>query len=310
MMPLPSFLVVGAAKSGTTALHRYLGQHPDVYLPAREEPNFFAFEGRPPDFRGPGNTPAAVNATSLTTPAAYGQLYENASPGQRAGDVSPVYLYWPTAAANIHRHLPDARICVILRHPVDRAFSAFMHARREGKEPLRDFEAGLAAEPDRIARHWGFLWRYADMGRYWGQLRRYYDLFPRFQIKVVLYDDLVKDPLALLAELFDFIGVDPGFAPDLRVRHNVSGVPRSRLAYRMLGSRGALAPLARRAAPVVGERRLRDWQARLRNRMLSRQTLAPDVRARLTVDFREDLERLGELIDRDLGHWLRVSPAA
>ncbi len=180
-----------------------------------------------------------------------------------------------------------------------------MHALREDREPLRDFSAALTAEPERIAADWGFLWRYADQGRYATQLRRYYDVFDRSQIRVVLYDDLVADPVALCKQLQDFVGVDPSLAPDVRLRHNASGVPRSRALHGLLDPGGVVGGVARLMSPLLGNIRLRRWQVRLSNRNLERRPFPADERAALLERFRSEIEQLEELLDRDLGHWLR-----
>lgn len=303
---LPTFVVAGAAKSGTTALLHYLRQHPDVYLPLHEEPSFFAFEGQPPSYTGPDGKPPAINGHAVTSLAAFSALYADAPADAARGDVSPAYLYVREAPASIARHIQDAKVVCILRHPVERAWSAFMHAMREGREPLGDFEAALEAEPGRIAAHCGLLWRYADLGRYSEQLRRYYAVFDRRQLKVMLYDDLRDDPVAACQELQRFIGVDPTFAPDVSIVHNASGIPRSRALHRILKRQGDLAQRLKRAVPSGAREQLARWQVRLTSGNLRRETLDPALRARLLPRFRADIEELSQLIDRDLDHWLEA----
>lgn len=303
----PSFLVVGAAKAGTTALHEYLSQHPQIHVPARQEPSFFAFEGQRLDFRGPHGTAASVNSTTVRSASEYDALFADADDATASGEVSPVYLYWRGTAERIHARVPSVRLCVLLRHPVDRAFSAFMHAHRENKEPLADFRAALAAEPERIEERWGFLWRYADMGCYAAQLRRYLRVFPRDQVMVALYDDLQADPIALCQRVYRFIGVDPTFRPDVSVRHNMSGVPRSPLLQSLLRRNGPLAGAARTVAPLVGRQRLRRAQVRATSRNLQRRHLPTEQRTELVERFRGDIEAVERLVDRDLSHWYAPS---
>lgn len=304
-MALPTFVVVGAAKCGTTALYNYLGQHPDIHMTPREEPSFFAFADELPRFKGPNGTEASVNDTAVTSRTEYEALFAGAKPGQARGDISPVYLYWPGTAQRLANLVPDVRVIVVLRHPVDRAYSAFMHARRESKEPLSDFRAALRAEPARIAEDFGFLWRYADLGRYAGQLAEYLEMFSSEQVFVALYDDLSADPHGFCARLQDFIGVDPSFVPDVSLRHNASGIPRSRLAYRWLRSDSVVAQVARRAAPLVGNDRLKDLQVRLRHRLLRGEGLDPTLRYELVGEWREEIQRLAALTDHRLDHWLK-----
>jgi hypothetical protein len=303
---LPNFLVVGAAKAGTTALHEYLGQHPEVFLPDRQEPSFFAFDGQPINFRGPNGSYAAVNQTAVRSLAEYEALFSVASPGALRGEVSPVYLYWPGTAERIRARLPQVKLCIILRDPANRAFSGYMHAVREGKEPEADFASALAAEPQRIRDNWGFMWRYADLGHYPAQIRRYLDVFPPEQLEIVLYDDLRRDPAALCQRLFRFVGADPAFRPDTSVRHNVSGRPRSRGIHDLLRRDGPLRGVARTAAPILGRERLRRAQARLSSANLAEQTFPAQQRAQLVAAFRSEVEELAELIGRDLQAWLEI----
>lgn len=306
-MRLPDFFVVGAAKAGTTALHHYLGQHPDLYLHPFQEPSFFAFEREKPSFKGPPGIEPSVNRGAITDLDAYADLFVDARKDQCVGDISPVYLYWPGTAQNIRAWVPDARICVILRHPVDRAYSSFMHAHREGREPISDFECALEAENERIRQGFAFLWRYGDMGMYAPQLRHYYEHFPREQVKVVLYDDLIVDPSSVCQQLQGFIGADSAFTPDASVRHNVSGIPRSRWLHRALDRPPeAIATIARTAVPETGRDYVRRIQAKLRTRNLRRIPLDPQRRLALTERFHADILETQELVRRDLTHWLEA----
>lgn len=300
---MPTFVVVGAAKAGTTALYNYLGQHPEVYLPRHEEPSYFAFAGAAPRFRGPRGSEAAINQIAVTERRDYERLFDPADAAQARGDVSPAYLYWPGTAERIKRDVPDAAVCMVLRHPVDRAYSAYMHARREGKESLT-FRDALDAEPGRIRDNWGFLWRYRALGEYAPQLRRYLSVFSRDRILVLLYDDLSADAVGVCRRIQGFIGVDPAFVPDVRVRHNASGIPRSASLYRLLSGPAPVRAAARAVAPLVGDARLRATQARLRNSLLRQKPLDAGLRAALVAEFQQGIEVLQEVLDRDLSAWL------
>jgi hypothetical protein len=294
---LPNFLVLGAAKSGTTALYEYLGQHPEVFLSPSKEPQFFAFEGERLSFQGPGVT---INETAVTTLDAYRSLFAGVRAEKAVGEASALYLYVAKAADRIRHYLPQARLIAILRDPIDRAYSSYMHLRREGREPL-EFRAALRAEPERIAANWGFLWRYRDLGRYHDQLKRFYERFPREQIQVLLYDDFRDDAPGTLLEVFRFLAVDEGFRPDTSVKHNVSGIPTSRRLYDLLWGRGALGRLRDTVVPATVLSRLR---ARSAGRLLRQEPLDPGLREELIPGIREDVLRLQDLIDRDLARWL------
>ena len=147
-MRLPTFLVIGAAKSGTTSLHRYLGQHPDIFVSRVKEPGFFAFEGQSLDFDGPGDE--WIQQTVATNIDAYAHHFEGVTSEKAIGESSPVYLYSKEAPGRIATHLENPHLIAILRDPVDRAFSQFLFFVQCGREPLRDFGAALDAESSRI----------------------------------------------------------------------------------------------------------------------------------------------------------------
>lgn len=295
-MTLPNLVVIGAAKSGTTALYQFLRQHPDIYMSPLKEPHFFAFEGETLSFRGPGVT---LN-TAITTLEDYLKLFKGVAGERIVGEASATYLPVPRAAARLREYVPDARLIAILRDPVDRAYSSFLHLMREGREPCRNFEEALRLEPERAAENWGYLWRYVELGFYHRQLARFHELFSPGQIRVFLYEDLRHDPAALMGAIFRFLEVDEGFVPDTSGTPNVSGFHRNPIAQRAVETRGLPRILARRLLP----RRLRaDLRARL-HRNLVKPELDADLRRRLQRIFREDTLALQQLIQRDLSAWL------
>lgn len=300
---LPSFFIVGGSHSGTTSLHHLLRAHPDVFVPARKEPNYFAFEGENPVFVGPGSR--WLRATSVLRRDAYERLFEDAAPHQVVGEVSPRYLSTPSSAAAIRRLVPGARIVAVLRHPVDCAYSTFLHRRREGWEPCRSLRQALEDEPRRVERGWS-MGRLRSAGFHAENLRRYYEQFPDDQIRVYLYDDLVDDLRGTMADLFGFVGADPGFEVDGARRYNRSGTirqPLLRVFWRhSYGLRRALRPLLPRAWRDAAHARI--------HRDLERPPLPADLYRDLLEIYRSDIEELQELLGRDLTHWLESEPSA
>ncbi len=220
-MTLPNFIILGAAKAGTTAVYYYLMQHPQIHVTPLKETNFFALEGQPLRFSGPGDD-EYVNRLSLTTLDAYQEQYRYAQGKSAIGEASPLYLYHPRAPERIRHYVPDSKLIAFVRNPVDRAFSAFLHLVRDKREPFTEFRQGLQAEEERIAAGWEHIWHYKNMGLYHAQLQRYHALFPEAQIKIFLYKDLRTDPVGTMQELFQFLEVDPAFVPDMSQRHNVT----------------------------------------------------------------------------------------
>ena len=294
-MTLPTFLVIGAAKSGTTALTHYLRQHPDVYMSPVKGCNFFAVEGARVMQGGPIPTGHWIHDIND-----YRAQFE-AVKGERAiGEASESYLSSPQAPARIRHYIPDAKLIAMLRNPVDRAYSSFMHLVRDGSETELDFRAALRLEEERAAANWGGMYRYREVGLYHGQLGRYFDLFAREQMAVYLYDDFESDPAALMRGVFGFLGVDEAFNPDMSQRPNVSGFHRSRLLQRAFTRTSLPRRVARRIFPPPVKRTVK---RQLKKRVVKR-PLDPAVRAELQAYFRDDILRLQDLLGRDLSAWL------
>jgi hypothetical protein len=299
-MTMPNFLVIGAGKSGTTSLYHYLKQHPEIYMSPIKEPKFFALEGKTPDFRGPGDE-VHMNRKSVTDVGAYRALFSGVTDEKAVGEASTLYLYSPEAPARIRHHVPHARLIAILRNPVDRAFSSYLHCVRDRGEPLGDFARALREEEGRIEKGWGPIWHYKNAGFYSAQLERYFDAFGRDQIKVFLYEDLKGDPAGVLRDIFRFVGVDDTHLPDFSLKHNISGVPRSRLVHELLNKPN---PIKAAFRPLLPAKLRKRFNHNLTGRNLLRPRLSPEVRGRLIETYAEDILRVQELIDRDLSRWL------
>jgi Sulfotransferase family len=304
-MSLPNFLIIGAAKAGTNALYHYLRQHPQVYMSPWKEPKFFAFESEDDlGFRAADGKDAPVNASVILDQAEYERLFDDARNGELArGEASTHYLYVERSPGRIKALIPDAKLIAVLRNPVDRAFSSYQHLVRDDLEPL-DFGPALDAEPQRIAEHYAYLYRYTDMGFYSKQLDRYERTFPESQLCVLLYDDLRSDPEGTCRQIFSFLGVDEGFVPDMSGEYNRSGVPKRRLMHRLLNPSAPMKRQLWNVTPRFARERLLDAQTRMVNRNLERQTIPDRERDRLREVFKEEVGRLETRLDRDLSHWL------
>lgn len=221
---LPNFLIIGAAKAGTTALWHYLRQHPELYMSRHKEPRFFALYGQPLAFQGPGDQTRFNFVTDFQD---YQQLFADVQDEKAIGEASPWYLYVKTAAPAIKEMLPGVKLVAVLRDPVDRAFSNYLHAVNEGLEPLPTFREAMDAEAARIRENWSPRFHYKSKGFYYRQLQHYLEFFDREQLKIYLYEDLTNEPEALFADLFEYLGVDPMFHVDVEKRHNESQIGRA-----------------------------------------------------------------------------------
>jgi len=295
----PNFFIVGAPKSGTTAMHSYLVRHPQIFMSAHKEPHYFGT-----DLDRTERTPMSE--------AQYLSLFEEAGDRPVVGEASVFYLYSRRAAAEIAAFAPQARILMMLRCPVDMIYS--YHAQRlyGGREDIADFEEALEAEaerkqgrrlPRRVGLRQGLFYR--DVGRYAEQVERFLREFPREQVHVILYEQFRDDPAQSFRELLQFLDVDTGFRPDFQVV-NPNTVPRSRW-FRDFTTRPPrlLNSLARALLPSVAIRRRVGLSLRLLNTRVQRRPPLPgSVRQRLQEEFRDDIRRLEDLLVRDLSVWL------
>lgn len=262
----PNFFLIGAARSGTTALAEMLRRHPDVFVTRPKEPHFLAFAGREVAFTGPSDE-ATVNQAAVTDPAAYLALYRTVRGEHARGDAAVTSLYYAERSLEtLHRRFPDARVVAILRNPVTRAYSAYSYLRVRGFEPCADFLDALAREPERIRLGWQHLWHYVAMGRYARQLEPFFEQLGPERVEVTFYEHLCDEPLEIGRRLFDFLGVDAGVELSCE-RVNVSGTPRSR-AIQSAIRWGTRRPLLRSALKTATPFQLRE--------RVRRTNLAPD----------------------------------
>lgn len=295
---LPDFLVVGAARSGTTSLFRYLNEHPRIFIPEMKESYFLAYDGKVTEFAH-HKTPVVSDFDG------YAALFESAGEDQILGEVSASYLYLhETTIPNIKKYIPDWRILkiiIILREPAERAFSMHSAFVTWDEEPLK-FEDALKKCRERIKNNWHPEFDYLGYGFYYEQVKAYLDTFP--QVKIYLYEDLGSDAEGLVKDMFGFLGVDGSFVPAVGEKHNPSKVPKSRSVFRMLREPNFLStklplvkliPLDTRIAVTE---RLKGLNIKKTVRMKKK------TRRYLKELYREDILKLQELIERDLSGWL------
>ncbi|MDJ0533047.1 MAG: sulfotransferase [Xenococcaceae cyanobacterium MO_207.B15] len=294
-MTMPNFLIIGAAKAGTTALHEYLQQHPQIYMTPTKETNFFAFEGEVINFQGPGDE--ALKDFSITDLSTYQAKFAQVTNELAIGEACPSYLYIPQAVPRIKKYIPDTRLIVILRNPVERAYANFLHNVRDDREPHQDFALALQDEATRIANNWEWFWHYKQIGFYGKQLQRYYELFSPNQIKIHLYEDLKEQPIKLLQDILNFLEVDPNFIPDMALRPNKSGMPKNKIIHQLLTKPNPLKTILKPLFPT----KLRQ---KIQHNNLTKPQISSDVRQQLRDLYREDIIKCQDLIRRDLSGWL------
>jgi hypothetical protein len=294
----PDFLVVGAARSGTTALHRLLKQHPQLFLPAVKEPCFFTFADDATEYRG-GRFAFAVKEE-----AAYLQLFSGAGDDQCAGEISTPYLYMHSRTiAAIKRYVPHAekvKIIMVLRHPVERTFSNYLWRKRDGRED-ENFENALAMEQERIRKGYSFDYFYASRSLYSEGVKAYQDAFEN--VKVFLYDDFRLRQAEVLREICDFLQVNPNFRFRKVVEINRSTSPKFPLINRWLTAELKWKFRFLNVLPTDFRDGLRNMLFKWNSSSDPEITMKQETRMSLLKKFEVDTDRLAQLISRDLSHW-------
>ena len=299
---MPNFFMIGAAKSGTTSLWHALRQHPAIYLSPIKEPHFFISNGQAP--RETGHGWSFLHKVGIWRPGDYAKLFAGAGGRRAIGDASTTYLPCPDAAGRIHLKLPNSRIIAVLRHPADRAYSAYNFLRQKMAEPQPTFQGAMADQGRRLAEGWAPQFLHQWHGYYHAHLQPWLRLFPRERIRVFLYDDWESQPGQTLTQLFRFLEVDDGFQPNLE-RRNVTRLPRFRWFKRFAeDKRWWGLPLSANEGTV---RQSMHDLVRNADTHLNRVAPVPldaNLRFELTHGYRDDILRLEQLLGRDLSHWL------
>lgn len=299
MNRMPNFLIVGAAKSGTTALYHYLSQHPEIFLSPIKETNFFAQKGKKVDYKGPKDNISGHKST-ITEISDYQNQFSAVNNEKAVGEICPSYLYSEDASRNIKEHIPEVKIIVILREPVARAFSAWVHLTRDDREYLT-FKEALLEEESRINNNWAEIWHYLAKSRYYNQLKRYYDLFSKEQIKVFIYEKFKDNPIKVYSEICDFIGVDNSFLPDMRSKHNKGGIPKNKIIWNLMMKNNIWKTIFNNIVPMKIRKKVK--QVIESRNVKKKPELDNNTRKELSVQFLNEIRRIEELIEQDLTAW-------
>lgn len=300
-MTRANLFLVGAAKSGTTSLAKYLNLHPKIFVSEPKEPNFFALpEGQSIECRGPLPSPRLVElllAHSINSRDGYEQLFADAGEAVYRCDASVRYLYDPNSAERLVDAAPDARIVALLREPIDRLHSHYHMNVRFGVEP-ESLPRAIALEDQRYEQEWGWDWHYVRVGLYGQQLQRYYDRFDASQIDVLIYDDFRDHPQRTLDTLYQSLGVDSHELPVTERRANVGQTPKFRTLRKLMWEDNLVKRIAQKLVPKQARSAVSQWVEK-RNRTTI-PTVPNDLREQLRPRFQQDQELLETLIGRKL----------
>lgn len=299
MIKLPTFVTIGAPKSGTTSLYYYLRQHPDIYLPERKELHYFSFPELGMSSSGPGD--AAVLTGLCQTWEQYTAYYADVPDRRAIGDISASYLYYSSSARKIFEKLGLVKIIVIIRNPVDKAYSQYMHLVREGLETL-SFSEAIAAESHRVKQGWGDMWRYLESGHYGSRLEEFITVFGKENVKIIVFDDFVKNTPLILTDLLKYLSVDPKFKIPTNEIFNRTGAPRSTYISHILRNSSWFKELVKPFFSINHRYKFRNWLMNLNTG--DKPELPPEMYRHLLNNFRDDIVRVEGLIGKPTG-WLQ-----
>jgi hypothetical protein len=301
---LPDFLVIGAPKAGTTALHAALATHPGLFMSPVKEPKFFLTDG-PPPARGGGPGDVQTYREHIWRREDYEALFEDAPTGSLRGESTPFYLYDHAAQDRIRALIPDAKLIVILRDPVERAHSNWTHLWSAGLEPIGDFVRACAEEDARVAAGWADFWHYTRLGRYGEQLDRLFLRFPFEQVFILRYRALLDAPAQALDDICQFLGVYPGIIAEVP-RENVTAHPTGTLTHRTVSKlvRGTAAA-GRHLPGQAGTALAKPLERFLQRSAGHRQPLSWEQRQALLPYFEDDIKRLETITGAYFGDWLQ-----
>jgi len=296
-MKHPNFFIIGAPKCGTTSLAAWLGDHPEIYMSPVKEPHFFSLD---------------FNRGVIKTQEDYDRLFEGAEPHHKAiGEASTEYLYSSRAIDEIERKYPGSRYIVMIRNPVDMAFSLYNYEYQGGRETIDDFYVAWQKSPERRTGQFVSKWcrdskclDYQGLSLFGEQLERLLDKVDAARVHVIVFDDLKSEPQKVYQETLEFLGVTcfarQNYFPRNEARSWASplfGEIIRRLGYASLAIKKSLGIPVHRSTGLLN---------RLSNvlKRTDRKQLEGSTRKILQAFYSQDIKKLGCMLERDFSFWL------
>jgi hypothetical protein len=291
------YFVVGAAKAGTTSIYNALKEHEKFSLPNEKEPNTFNTGCSNVPGKGPGD----LHATTVLRRKKECDNNFNEPINASRVDFSVSYLYDEKAPENIFEHNPGAKILIILRNPIQRAFSHYLHMIRDCRETL-SFEGGLKAENKRVREGFEFSWHYKSMGLYNEQVQRYVSSFGE-NVVVLKFEDFFSNKENVEKILAGFFDLEEGTFKLSRERYNATGTVKNPLLAKIVNRPSAIRNLIKKLIPRETGRYL---MSKLRNANLDakKPAITPEVHNMLIEFYRKDVDLLNNTLELDFSDWL------
>ncbi|PLX81802.1 MAG: hypothetical protein C0617_15810 [Desulfuromonas sp.] len=296
--PLPNFLIIGVPKAGTTSLDHYLRQHPQIFLPQKKELHYFSYRFLKESLAGPGDLGSLQSVCS--TFREYENCFCNAGEVSAIGEISPSYFYFREVAHEMRKRLGNIKVVISLRDPLKRAYSNYMHLVRDDRETLSFYNA-LCEEEQRKAKGWSDFWRYSEHSLYSQNLRFFMDVFGPENVKVVIFEEMVRDTEGSLRDLFKFLGVDDSVSVQSGKVLNRSGTLRFRFVKNVIYEDSPLKKLFKKVVPKELRTSLKCYLENLN--LIPAEDIEIDAVNLLASRFESDRASLEELLGRKIDCW-------
>ena len=296
---MPNFFIIGAPSCGTTSLHYYVQQHPQTFMSRVKEPHFFSFSDK--QFGKMNIGTKLYEEIRVSTLEEYESLFDEVSNEIAIGEASASYIYSVEVPQRIKNSISEAKFIVILRNPVDRAYSNYIRCVKNGHEPINNFADALKQEPIRIQNNWSPKWFYKAKGFYYEQLKIYFEVFQKKEIMVCLHDELKNKPESLMKSIFNFLEVDNDFIPNMSEKKNISVIPKYKNINNILSSSH---PIKSFFKPMVSKKLGNKLVKTIKKANMHKPDISLEIRQKLTLEYQADILKLQDLIDRDLSKWL------
>lgn len=298
-MSIVNTFVVGMPKAGTTSLHRYLSEHPDTCMAEDKEPHYFSVDLLEEGERLHGHP----KYTRYPTLADYHTLFSTRGSASVVGESSVFYLYSKSAAQEIYKYNPQAKIIIMLREPVAFLYSLHSQGLYSGNETEADFATALALESERrngnripSTVHFPSRLYYRDHWKIAGQIKRFVDVFGIQQVKVIVFDAFKNNTEREVLSTMDFLGLDTSFVPNL-VNHNANTAMRSkRLARVIQDPNHPLTSVAKKLLPKSLWKQGKVWLKKINTDHSPRAPLDPQLTAKLRKEASAYVQELQDYL--------------
>ena len=293
---LPNLLIVGAAKCGTTSLHNYLKQHPDIFMSKQKEPHFLI------------NSDIGEDRIhkAITVLEDYEDLFKTDSIYKYKGESSVMYLAFPEfSIKNIKKYLdPDVKIIIMLRNPVERAFAGYLHNLRYNPSENLSFEEAFEKSEARYYKERDITpdTRYLHVGNYYSQVESFMSMF-NDNVLVIMYEDYVNNIDLCLANVFDFLDIDK-ISVDTSRRHMVGGwIFKRKFLRNLLIPKNNFKSLIKSFLPNKKIRKA--IKQKIMNMItVENPSISKDMHKKLTEYYRKDIDNLSKLLNKELNSWI------